>query len=217
MLSDMSDGYGSDRAWIAAVAGGDDVASDRFCRAYLPFVRRRLRSRWRGSPLRALVPDAVQEVFVECLRAGGALAHFDGDKAPSLDAFVQGVASNVAARVERREARFGTRCCRCGDRILAFAMPGDAEPAERLAAEDAAVAVRAAVASLDADPAGPGHSLGELVRLHFRDGQPVREIAAAWRQPADRVHELRRGACARLRRRLRALAGATGLPRSRHC
>lgn len=194
----------------------DEVAAERFCRSHLPLVRRRLLSRWRGSPLASLVPDAIQEVFVECLRDGGALAHYDASRSPSLEVFVQGVVRNVAARVERREARYGARCRRCGDRIFTFTAPGP-EPADRLETEARARAVQDAILSLDGEPAVRGHSLGELVRLHFRDGHPVREIAAAWRESANRVHELRRGACRRLRHRLRSLAAATGSPRSPRC
>jgi RNA polymerase sigma-70 factor (ECF subfamily) len=69
-------------------------------RRYLGVVRAYLAARWRGAALRDDLDDAVQEVFVECFRQGGALEAAGADRVPSFRAFLYGVIRNVARRFE---------------------------------------------------------------------------------------------------------------------
>src|SRR5262245_61258276 len=88
----------------AAAVGG---AADRepFALRYGPVVRAYLAARWRGSPCLADLDDAVQEVFVECFRRGGALERVEPDRAGGFRPFLFGVVRNVALRLEARRAR----------------------------------------------------------------------------------------------------------------
>jgi DNA-directed RNA polymerase specialized sigma24 family protein len=186
---------------LALAIAGERSAQDHFCRRFLPQVRRWLRSRWRGAVLASLVDDAAQEVFLECCRPGGALSRIDRGRRVRIVAYLHGVVGNVAARVERREARQLARRARY--RTGWLCRPTDGEAAiDAVARAALRAAVRAAVQALSLEPATAGHSLAELVQLHFGAAQPVRAIAAAWQLPAARVHALRRRACRRLRRRL---------------
>lgn len=142
----------------------------------------------------------MQEAIFECLRPGGALTHFDSRRGIEFEGYLRGVARNVAARVERREARYAARWH--GSSLPTANCTAESDLPERLGRRSMGQAVRKAIALLDAEPAVPGHSYGELIRLHFREGLAVRQIAARWCLPPAQVHELRRGACTRLRRLL---------------
>ena len=62
---------------IRGAAEGNASDRDRFAALYLPVVRgylsARWSARWRGRGAVAELEDAVQQVFVECLRKGGVL------------------------------------------------------------------------------------------------------------------------------------------------
>ena len=53
---------------IRGAAAGERSARRQFSELYLPVVRACLEARWHGREIRNEVDDAVQEVFVECLR-----------------------------------------------------------------------------------------------------------------------------------------------------
>ncbi|MCA8950063.1 MAG: sigma-70 family RNA polymerase sigma factor, partial [Planctomycetes bacterium] len=65
---------------VVRAANGDDGARSTFGRAYLPLVRSFLAGRWQRTMLAGEVDDAVQEVFVDCFRTGGALGRADRDR-----------------------------------------------------------------------------------------------------------------------------------------
>ena len=90
---------------IEGAASGRAADRDEFARRYLPAVQAYLLARWRESPLVQERDDAVQEVFVECFRQGGALERVDRDRDGGFRAFLYGVARNIARRVECRKAR----------------------------------------------------------------------------------------------------------------
>ena len=90
---------------IEGAASGRFADRDEFARRYLPAVQAYLLARWKESPLAQERDDAVQEVFVECFRQGGALERVHRDREGGFRAFLYGVARNVARRVEDRKAR----------------------------------------------------------------------------------------------------------------
>src|SRR5580693_2139847 len=90
---------------IRAAAAGSPADREELARRYLGVVRGYLAARWRGSELRPDHDDAVQEVFVECFRQGGALEAAGDGRVPAFRAFLYGVVRNVARRFESRPVR----------------------------------------------------------------------------------------------------------------
>jgi len=86
---------------ISAAARGDDAARATFSRDYGGTVRRYLEQRWAGRPMEEQVEDAVQEVFVECLKPGGVLERADAERG-DFRGFLYGVTRNVARGLEKR-------------------------------------------------------------------------------------------------------------------
>ena len=199
-----------DRATLAAdwqavedAAAGDASARAEFSRRYRDTVRTWLWFRWSHTPLRSLVDDAVQEVFLECLRPGGALEHLDPTRTPrAVPAFLRGVARNVAHRIERVEARNfdHQRRLAAGAGAPAPARLGSAEQLDRAWACDR---VATALDLLDREDRRShdlhAHSLRDFLRLHFEEGLPVHVIAEQWDEQPEHVHEIRRRACRRFR------------------
>jgi RNA polymerase sigma factor (sigma-70 family) len=89
---------------VAGAAAGDTLACSRFGRTYLPLVRGFLALRWRGTRLVDEVDDVTQDVFVECFRPGGPLAHADAAKG-DFRGYLFGVVRNVALRAEAQARR----------------------------------------------------------------------------------------------------------------
>ncbi len=194
------------RMWalIRAVSRGDQRARQVFCLMWRGAVQRDLWRIWRDSPLRAYAADAEQEVFLECLRPGGALARFDPSRGVPLRGYLRGVVRNVAARVARREASYSRHNQRAGDAVFDWSH-GDGDVLLDVEQHELRRCVERAIVELQLVRACDSHSMGELVRLLFHGGLPVRSVARRWGLPPERVHELRRRACRLLRRRLRAL------------
>jgi hypothetical protein len=70
----------------AAAAGNPADREELACR-YLGVVRAYLAAPWRGADLQSDLEDAVQEVFVECFREGGALEAAANGRVPSFRPF----------------------------------------------------------------------------------------------------------------------------------
>src|SRR5215472_656382 len=87
-----------------AAAGGEAPRSE-FAARYAPAVRAYLAARWRGSTLIRELDDTIQDVFIECLRAGGLLDRARADQPGGFRAFLYGAVRNVALRAEARRAR----------------------------------------------------------------------------------------------------------------
>jgi RNA polymerase sigma-70 factor (ECF subfamily) len=175
---------------IRQAAAGEESARSLFASRYLPCVRAYLAARWRGSPLAEEVEDAVQEVFLDCFRQGGALERLDRERASSFRAFLYGLARNAALHVETRRARdFAKRgtdsfhpdvhpdreesLSRLFDRAWAQRLLGEAERLQAARAEKVGP---------------PAVRRVELLRLRFRDGLPIRDIATRWGEDATRMH-----------------------------
>jgi RNA polymerase sigma-70 factor (ECF subfamily) len=177
---------------IRGAAAGDEADRERFARRYTPVVRAYLGARWRRSFLIREIDDAVQEVFLDCFRDGGALERLDPGRSGGFRAFFFGVVRNVALRVERNAAR---------DRVR----PGDGSfDPERLAADETslgavfdrawATAILKEAGHLQARRAEERDSAAcrriELLRLRFQESLPIREIALRWdADPAHLHHE----------------------------
>jgi RNA polymerase sigma-70 factor (ECF subfamily) len=172
---------------IQAAAAGAAGPREEFARHYEPVVRAYLQARWPGR--REEIDDAVQDVFLECFREGGALARVDPDRSGGFRAFLYGIARNVARRIERARAR-----------RLQHEQVG---PLEKELAQDepslSALFDRAWAANIlrqaavrQAERAGAGGEAAlrrvELLRLRFHDGLAIRDVARRWQMDAARVH-----------------------------
>jgi RNA polymerase sigma-70 factor (ECF subfamily) len=168
---------------IRAAAAGSAGAREELARRYLGVVRTYLAARWRDTNLRPDLDDAVQEVFVECFRAGGALEAAGAGRVPSFRAFLYGVVRNVARRFESRRVRAAAplpeiqandeSLSRLFERTWAQAiMTEAAQLQQRRARERGPEAVRRV----------------ELLRRRFEEGLPIRTIAERWGVPAAGLH-----------------------------
>jgi RNA polymerase sigma-70 factor (ECF subfamily) len=181
---------------IRAAAEGSPADREELARRYLAVVRAYLAARWRDSDLRADLDDAVQEVFVECFRSGGALEAAGAGRVPSFRAFLYGVVRNVARRFESRPVR------------AAAPLPeiqANEEGLSQLFERTWAQAIMTEAAQLQqrrASERGPeAVQRVELLRLRFEEGLPIRAIAERWSVPAANLHH----AYARARQEFRAI------------
>lgn len=193
------------RCWQEALAAarGDAAARAAFWAHHARQIHAWLWLRWRHGTLRSSLDDAAQEVYLECFRPGGAMAHLDPTRAHhGLAPFLRAIVRNVAQRFERarRREREHREAYATGRATTDAGVANDtahgAVDHEQLAA---------ALARLERDDPehdGP-HSLRTFVRLHFEQGLPVRAIAHAWHELPAHVHDLRRRACRHLRACLR--------------
>lgn len=164
---------------IQAAARGDGGARADCAVRYVPVVRAALAARWEGSPLLREIEDAVQDVFVECLRAGGAIERADPSRPGGFRAYLRGVVQNVAARIERRAAQ-----------LMSKRAPKEFDP-EHVPAADTRLSVAfdrtwarsimreaAALHASRAKAQGPAAEMRrEILRLRFEEGLPIRDVA----------------------------------------
>jgi RNA polymerase sigma factor (sigma-70 family) len=192
---------------IRAASGGDAAARERFAALYEPAVRAYLMARWRGGAVRRqAVDDAVQDVFIELLREGGALGRVAGKSPGDLDrerdatsgsgggfrAFLYGVARNIARRHEQNWAR-----SRSSQPATAFldAQPDDEARLSRLFDQAWARALLHEAGQLQRRRAESGETADpealrrhDLLQLRFGEGLPIRDIAARWGEDAEHIH-----------------------------
>jgi len=90
---------------IEGAADGRAAEREEFVRRYGRAVASYLGARWRLSPLRSLVEDAAQEVFLQCFKEGGVLGKVKKGRGPGFRAFLCAVSRNVARNVEARSFR----------------------------------------------------------------------------------------------------------------
>lgn len=173
---------------IRAAADGASAEREAFARRYSEPLRAYFAARWRGGPRAQEVEDALQELFVECLRAGGALqkARPEGG---SFQAFLYGVARNVARRFEERaraERGAATRS------VELDALPLDEPTLSRLFDRSFAQALLREAAALQAKRAAeagpPAVRRVELLRRRFGDDQAIRDVAREWGVDAAELH-----------------------------
>ncbi|MGK0219886.1 MAG: RNA polymerase sigma factor (sigma-70 family) [Planctomycetota bacterium] len=177
---------------IRGAAAGSSDDRDLFARRYLPVARAYMNSAWRSPSKKAHVEDAVQEVFIQCFRAGGALEGYDPAQPGGFRSFLFGVMRNVVRRYEQQFAR-GTNHILNQQSALLNAQPSDDEA--HSVAFDRAWAIgmigmarelmeqRALILGHDA------RQRLEMLRLRFDDNLPIREIAAALGLEPEAVHQ----------------------------
>ena len=167
---------------IEEAAAGGVAAREMLATRYLPLVRAALAARWSGGGLAGDVDDAVQEVFVECLRDGGVLERVGAARPQGFRSFLYGVVRNVARRHEERRAlrpdapRTTTFH---GDRLAldetSFEEAFDREWARDLLAQAAERLARAA------DPGDERAARRvELLRRHYGEGAELAALAREW-------------------------------------
>jgi hypothetical protein len=110
---------------IRAAAAGSPADREELARRYLDVVRAYLATRWRRSPVLGELGDAVQEVFVECFRRGGALEAVAIAELWGVDA----AALHHDYALARKEFRAALL------EVVAFHSPGSPEALEREAAD----------------------------------------------------------------------------------
>ncbi len=169
---------------IRAAAAGNLADREELARRYLGVVRAYLAARWRGSTIIGELGDAVQDVFVECFRQGGALEAVDAGRVPSFRAFLYGVSRNVARRFESRQPSHSP---------LPDEIDANEVSQSRLFERAWAQAIMAEAAKLQSEWAtacGPaGVRRVELLRLRFEENLPIRTIAERWGvDPAELHH-----------------------------
>jgi RNA polymerase sigma-70 factor (ECF subfamily) len=173
---------------IHGAARGDGRDREEFARRYLSVVRAYLVARWRSSPCLGDLDDAVQEVFVECFRRGGALEN--AEQGRSFRPFLYGVVRNVARRLEAKRRPESAH-------IDLDRLPADDDSQSRAfdrAWAKALLREAAAVQERNARLSGPeALRRVELLRLRFHEGLPIRDIAERWQvDPAVLHHEYAR-------------------------
>lgn len=185
---------------------GDRQAREEFASRYAPAVRAYFSARWHSPPLVNEVDDAVQEVFLDCLRKDGALARCEQGR--PFRPFLFGVARTISLRFEQRrgspdplgerelEAR-DTRLSVVFDRAFAVQVMREATELQRS---------RALVHG------GVRLRRVELLEMRFRRNLSIAEIAAAWNEEPARVHHIYADAREDFRAALREIvAGRSGV------
>ncbi len=175
---------------IHAAAAGDAAERSAFAARYEPAVRAYLIARWGRLSDAHELEDALQDVFLECFRQGGALAKADPDRPGGFRAFLYGITRNVALRFETRRARRLARNAD-GEHVLPQIETSD-DRLSQVFDRAWAQAIMRKAADLQRDRAA---SLGdeairrvELLRLRFHDDLPIRDIATAWNADPTRLH-----------------------------
>jgi RNA polymerase sigma-70 factor (ECF subfamily) len=168
---------------IRAAAAGSPSDREELARRYLGVVRAYLAARWRGSALLPECDDAVQEIFVECFRQGGALEAAGDGRVPSFRAFLYGVARNVARRFESQPRRPAGPLPKIAANEAGLSRLFERTWAQGIMTEAARLQRRRA------SERGPeAVRRVELLRLRFEEGLPIRTIAKRWGVPSAGLH-----------------------------
>jgi RNA polymerase sigma-70 factor (ECF subfamily) len=175
---------------VRDAAAGASASRAEFAARYEPVVRSYLALRWRGSSLLQGLDDAVQDVFVECLRTGGILERAQADRPGGFRAFLFGSVRHVAQRLEKRWATKNHREP-AADLDLGT-IPGREEALSRVFDRAFARSLMREAAKRQSELAAEkGADAGrrvEILRLRFQEGLPIREIAQLWSLDAAYLH-----------------------------
>jgi RNA polymerase sigma-70 factor (ECF subfamily) len=173
-------------------AAGEGSPSDRqeFARRYEPLVRAYFGARWRDTPLLDDLEDAVQDVFIECFKDGGALDRADPSRPSGFRAFLYGITRRIARNNERRRAnrrdrqavtRFDLQAIEAREPTLSRVF--DKAWAQSLLQESVE---RLADRAFSHGPAARRRF--DLLRLRVWQAMPIRDIAERWDVDAARLH-----------------------------
>jgi RNA polymerase sigma factor (sigma-70 family) len=189
---------------VARAAKGDETARSEFAQQYLSIVRAYLSARWRQGPMLKWYDDAVQDVFLECLRPEGPLARVKADGSGRFRSFLFAVVRNIARRYEERRDTTAEKSR--GDSVLNIVQAND---------ESIATAFDKAWAKAMLTRAGERHRAKaetegpeslrrvKILKLRFGSNRPVREIAAELEMDVEVVHVEYRKARAEFKSALR--------------
>ena len=175
---------------IESAADGDRSARDAFAERYLPVVRAYLRARWRDRIPEPEIEDAVQEVFVECLKAEGVLDRNRFRRGTGFRAYLFGAVRNVALRAEESRARKldpPRTDSFHADGIAA----GDASSSRAFDKAWAAAIVREAAERQRERARAAGEAAlrrVELLRLVFQEERGIADIARDWDVQPEALH-----------------------------
>jgi RNA polymerase sigma-70 factor (ECF subfamily) len=175
---------------IESAAAGDRAARDAFAERYLPVVRAYLEARWRQRLSRTEFDDAVQDVFVECLKHEGVLEYQRSRRGRGFRAYLFGVVRNIARREDEVRARKLDP-----PRTDAFdgsAVMGDDDTSSRMFDRAWAAAVMREAVRKQAEHARANGEAAltrvELLRLIFQEGRSIADIARDWDAPYDQLY-----------------------------
>ena len=175
---------------IETAASGDAAARTEFAERYLPVVRAYLEARWRDRLSTEELEDALQEVFVECLREEGVLARLADGRRQDFHGYLFGVVRNIALRVETARKR-----------KLDAPQPESFHPDE-VARDESSLSrvfdrawaeslIREAGEKLGRNACEAGERAArrvELLRLLFQEQLAIPEIALRWEVAPDFLH-----------------------------
>ena len=171
-------------------ADGDRSAREMFGIRYAPVIRAYLAARWSGSPYMCDLDDAIQEAFVECIRAGGILDRVESDRPGGFRAFLYGAVRNVALRFEERRARRNVR--QAAQDVEWGELPGRNESLSKVFDRALASAIMREAAEYQTTLAARSGDAAvrrvELLKLRFQEGLPIRDIATLWGVDAADLH-----------------------------
>jgi len=175
---------------IESAAAGDRGARDSFAERYLPLVRAYLEARWRTRLSPTELEDAVQDVFVECLKSEGVLEHNRDRRGRGFRAYLLGAVRHVALRIEARTARNLEGGPRPG--VELEHLPADEESCSRAFDRSWAAAIMREAAlhqQQQARSRGPAALRRvELLRRVFQDGLRIADLAREWGVAAPDLH-----------------------------
>jgi RNA polymerase sigma-70 factor (ECF subfamily) len=175
---------------IRGAASGRERDREDFARLYASLVRAYLSARWTGTRRVEDLDDAVQEVFLDCFRDGGALERCERERPGGFRAFLHGVTRIVALRIERSGAR---RNAGLREDIDLEGIEHDAPSLSRVFDRAwATTLLREAsrALALRAEAEGPeALRRVDLLRARFEQGLPVREIARLWGADPAHLHK----------------------------
>ena len=174
---------------IRSAAGGAAAERAEFAKRYGAPLAAYFAARWRGGVLAQECDDAMQEVFLECFRDGGALARASPERGP-FQPFLYGVARNVARRFEERAA--ARRADRAKQSVELDALPVDEPTLSRAFDRAFAQALLREAAALQESRAkkegGAALRRVELLQRRFGDDLAIRDLAREWGVDAAALH-----------------------------
>jgi len=175
---------------IECAAAGDRGARENFADRYLPLVRAYLEARWKTRLSRPELEDAVQDVFVECLKEQGVLERNRSRRGQGFRAYLLGAVRYVALRAESRRAR--TLDAARAEGLEPERLPDDEDSCSRVFDRRWAATIMREAAELQRERAQVQGAQAlrrvELLRRIFQEGQRIADIAREWGLAADALH-----------------------------